>query len=96
MAMAAIGEVRLTSDPVAPEQWRSDIVRLFEALTAGGIGIVPLDVAYNLPAPVVDHPPDDACPWLEETFSNRQRRVSPLPQAVNGSGLGIDDADHRG
>jgi tRNA A37 threonylcarbamoyladenosine synthetase subunit TsaC/SUA5/YrdC len=54
MAVAAIGEVRLTSDPVAPEQLRSDIGRLFEALTAGGIGIVPLDVAYAVIATMPD------------------------------------------
>jgi len=46
MTVAAIGTARLTSDPVAPEQLKSDIARLFEALAAGGIGIVPLDVAY--------------------------------------------------
>jgi tRNA A37 threonylcarbamoyladenosine synthetase subunit TsaC/SUA5/YrdC len=41
---------RLTSDPVAPEQLRADVVRLFEALAAGGFGIVPLDVAYAVVA----------------------------------------------
>ncbi|MGO9631186.1 MAG: Sua5/YciO/YrdC/YwlC family protein [Xanthobacteraceae bacterium] len=46
MTVAAIETARLTSDPVAPEQLKSDIARLFEALAAGGIGIVPLDVAY--------------------------------------------------
>jgi tRNA A37 threonylcarbamoyladenosine synthetase subunit TsaC/SUA5/YrdC len=46
MSVAAIRAARLTSDPVAPEQLRSDIARLFDALAAGGIGIVPLDVAY--------------------------------------------------
>jgi tRNA A37 threonylcarbamoyladenosine synthetase subunit TsaC/SUA5/YrdC len=46
MAVAAVGTARLTSDPVAPEQLRADIARLFDALAAGGVGIVPLDVAY--------------------------------------------------
>lgn len=41
---------RLTSDPVAPDQIKADIVRLFDALDAGGIGIVPLDVAYAVVA----------------------------------------------
>lgn len=50
MAAAAIGTDRLTSDPVAPEQLRADIARLFDALAAGGIGIVPLDVAYAVVA----------------------------------------------
>ena len=44
--MAAVGTARLTSDPVPPEQLKSDIARLFDALAAGGIGLVPLDVAY--------------------------------------------------
>jgi tRNA A37 threonylcarbamoyladenosine synthetase subunit TsaC/SUA5/YrdC len=46
MAEAATGTSRLTSDPVAPEQLQGDIARLFDALAAGGIGLVPLDVAY--------------------------------------------------
>ena len=46
MAVATVGTMRLTSDPVAPEQLKTDIARLFDALGAGGIGIVPLDVAY--------------------------------------------------
>jgi len=50
MAVAAIGTARLTSDPVAPAQLHGDIARLFEALAAGGIGIVPLDVAYAVVA----------------------------------------------
>jgi tRNA A37 threonylcarbamoyladenosine synthetase subunit TsaC/SUA5/YrdC len=50
MAVAAIGAARLTSDPVAPQQLHSDIARLFDALAAGGIGIVPLDVAYAVVA----------------------------------------------
>jgi tRNA A37 threonylcarbamoyladenosine synthetase subunit TsaC/SUA5/YrdC len=50
MTVAAIGTARLTSDPVAPKQLRADIGRLFDALAAGGIGIVPLDVAYAVVA----------------------------------------------
>jgi tRNA A37 threonylcarbamoyladenosine synthetase subunit TsaC/SUA5/YrdC len=50
MAVAAIETARLTSDPVAPEQLQGDIARLFDALAAGGIGIVPLDVAYAVVA----------------------------------------------
>jgi tRNA A37 threonylcarbamoyladenosine synthetase subunit TsaC/SUA5/YrdC len=50
MAVAAIGTARLTSDPVAPEQLQGDIARLFDALGTGGIGIVPLDVAYAVVA----------------------------------------------
>jgi tRNA A37 threonylcarbamoyladenosine synthetase subunit TsaC/SUA5/YrdC len=46
MVVATVGTPRLTSDPVAPEQLQGDIARLFEALAAGGIGLVPLDVAY--------------------------------------------------
>jgi len=46
MAAATVGTARLTSDPVPPEQLKSDIARLFDALAAGGIGLVPLDVAY--------------------------------------------------
>ena len=46
MAVATVGTTRLTSDPVAPEQLTNDIARLFEALAGGGIGLVPLDVAY--------------------------------------------------
>ncbi len=41
---------RLTSDPVPPERLRADVQRLFDALAAGGIGIVPLDVAYAVVA----------------------------------------------
>jgi tRNA A37 threonylcarbamoyladenosine synthetase subunit TsaC/SUA5/YrdC len=41
---------RLTSDPVPPEQLGADIARLFDAMAAGGIGIVPLDVAYAVVA----------------------------------------------
>jgi tRNA A37 threonylcarbamoyladenosine synthetase subunit TsaC/SUA5/YrdC len=50
MTVAAIGTTRLTSDPVVPEQLHADITRLFDALAAGGIGIVPLDVAYAVVA----------------------------------------------
>jgi tRNA A37 threonylcarbamoyladenosine synthetase subunit TsaC/SUA5/YrdC len=46
MAVATAGTARLTSDPVAAEELKSDIARLFDALAGGGIGIVPLDVAY--------------------------------------------------
>jgi tRNA A37 threonylcarbamoyladenosine synthetase subunit TsaC/SUA5/YrdC len=46
MAQPTTSTPRLTSDPVAPEQLQADIARLFEALAAGGIGLVPLDVAY--------------------------------------------------
>ena len=46
MAAATAGTARLTSDPVAPDQLKGDIARLFGALAAGGIGLVPLDVAY--------------------------------------------------
>src|SRR5271169_5916506 len=49
--IAAVTETtRLTSDPVPPEQLRADVARLFEAMAAGGIGIVPLDVAYAVVA----------------------------------------------
>jgi tRNA A37 threonylcarbamoyladenosine synthetase subunit TsaC/SUA5/YrdC len=47
---ATIGAARLTSDPVAPDELRADIARLFDALAAGGVGIVPLDVAYAVVA----------------------------------------------
>jgi len=50
MAAAAMADMRLTSDPVASEQLRADAALLFEALAAGGIGIVPLDVAYAVVA----------------------------------------------
>ncbi len=50
MSAAAPGTARQTSDPVAPEQLRTDIARLFDALAAGGVGIVPLDVAYAVVA----------------------------------------------
>jgi hypothetical protein len=46
MAVATVGTARLTSDPVTPEQLKSDIGQLFDALAEGGIGLVPLDVAY--------------------------------------------------
>jgi tRNA A37 threonylcarbamoyladenosine synthetase subunit TsaC/SUA5/YrdC len=47
---AALAAIRLTSDPVAPQQLAADIARLFDALAVGGIGIVPLDVAYAVVA----------------------------------------------
>jgi len=50
MSAREIDAARLTSDPVAPEQLRADIGRLFDALGAGGVGIVPLDVAYAVVA----------------------------------------------
>ena len=46
MAVATADTTRLTSDPVAPEQLKADIASLFDALASGGIGLVPLDVAY--------------------------------------------------
>lgn len=39
---------RLTSDPVADEQLRPDVQRLLATLYDGGVGIVPLDVAYAI------------------------------------------------
>ena len=48
--VAAVGVERLTSDPMALEQLRGDVTRLFDALAAGGVGIVPLDVAYAVVA----------------------------------------------
>ena len=50
MIAATTDTARLTCDPVAPEQLRADIARLFDVLSAGGIGIVPLDVAYAVVA----------------------------------------------
>ena len=50
MTSASTAAARLTSDPVAAGQLDRDIARLFEALDAGGIGIVPLDVAYAVVA----------------------------------------------
>jgi hypothetical protein len=50
MTAAALAETQLTSDPVPPEKLRADIDALFAALEAGGIGIVPLDVAYAVVA----------------------------------------------
>jgi len=50
MTVGAVETARLTSDPVAPEQLRRDIRQLFDAMAAGGIGIVPLDVAYAVVA----------------------------------------------
>ena len=39
---------RMTSDPVAAEQLHADVERLLATLYDGGIGIVPLDVAYAI------------------------------------------------
>ena len=50
MTVAALGAARLTSDPVAREQLSADVARLFDSLAAGGVGIVPLDVAYAVVA----------------------------------------------
>jgi tRNA A37 threonylcarbamoyladenosine synthetase subunit TsaC/SUA5/YrdC len=50
MTVETIATARLTSDPVAPEQLRADIAKLFDTLAAGGFGIVPLDVAYAVVA----------------------------------------------
>ena len=50
MAVPATGTERMTSDPVAPQRLRADIARLFDALADGGMGIVPLDVAYAVVA----------------------------------------------
>ena len=50
MAVAPVETARLTSDPVAPEQLRRDVGQLFDAMATGGIGIVPLDVAYAVVA----------------------------------------------
>jgi tRNA A37 threonylcarbamoyladenosine synthetase subunit TsaC/SUA5/YrdC len=50
MTTAALEQTRLTSDPIPAEQLRVDIDALFAALDAGGIGIVPLDVAYAVVA----------------------------------------------
>jgi len=50
MTAATLAETRLTSDPVPPEKLRADTDALFAALDAGGIGIVPLDVAYAVVA----------------------------------------------
>lgn len=49
-AAASEARARLTSDPVAPERLVADVDRLFDAMEAGGVGIVPLDVAYAVVA----------------------------------------------
>jgi tRNA A37 threonylcarbamoyladenosine synthetase subunit TsaC/SUA5/YrdC len=54
MAVAATTTAGLTSDLVAPEQLTRDIARLFDAMAGGGIGIVPLDVAYAVVATMPD------------------------------------------
>ena len=46
MIAAATETTRLTSDPYPPDELRADVARLFDALAEGGIGLVPLDVAY--------------------------------------------------
>src|ERR1700722_6527936 len=46
MTLATTSTSRLTSDLVAPDQLQGDIARLFDALGAGGIALVTLDVAY--------------------------------------------------
>ena len=48
MTTATTETTRLTSDPVPPDELRADVARLFEAMAAGGIGIVPLvDTDYD-------------------------------------------------
>jgi tRNA A37 threonylcarbamoyladenosine synthetase subunit TsaC/SUA5/YrdC len=37
-----------TGDPIAPEQLQQDVGQLLDCLYAGGVGIVPLDVAYAI------------------------------------------------
>jgi tRNA A37 threonylcarbamoyladenosine synthetase subunit TsaC/SUA5/YrdC len=54
MTVAPVETARLTCDPVAPEQLRRDVGRLFDAMAGGGIGIVPLDVAYAVVATMPD------------------------------------------
>jgi len=48
--MATEHKERLTSDPVAPETLRADVSRLMVVLQGGGVGLVPLDVAYGIVA----------------------------------------------
>jgi tRNA A37 threonylcarbamoyladenosine synthetase subunit TsaC/SUA5/YrdC len=50
LTTTATETTRLTSDSVPPERLRDDVAQLFEAMAAGGIGIVPLDVAYAVVA----------------------------------------------
>lgn len=45
---------RRTDDPVAPGELTADVGRLFDVLNDGGIGIVPLDVAYAVNATKAD------------------------------------------
>jgi tRNA A37 threonylcarbamoyladenosine synthetase subunit TsaC/SUA5/YrdC len=54
MTVAPVETARLTCDPVAPDQLRRDVGRLFDAMAGGGIGIVPLDVAYAVVATMPD------------------------------------------
>jgi tRNA A37 threonylcarbamoyladenosine synthetase subunit TsaC/SUA5/YrdC len=48
--VTTVGTTRLTSDPVAPDQLAADVASLFDVLADGGVGIVPLDVAYAVVA----------------------------------------------
>ena len=50
LTTATTETTRLTSDPIPPDELRADVTCLFEAMAAGGIGIVPLDVAYAMVA----------------------------------------------
>jgi len=50
LTAATTETTRLTSDPVPRDELRGDVTRLFEAMAAGGVGIVPLDVAYAVVA----------------------------------------------
>lgn len=43
-------QARRTDDPVDPNVLESDVAQLFEVLAKGGVGIVPLDVAYAVNA----------------------------------------------
>lgn len=54
MTTVATETTRLTSDPVPADELRADVARLFETMAAGGIGIVPLDVAYAVVATTSD------------------------------------------
>ena len=45
-----MSEERYTHDPVPAEQLEGDVARLLEVLDDGGVGIVPLDVAYAVNA----------------------------------------------
>lgn len=41
---------RLTSDPVPNDALRADVARMMDVLAAGGVALVPLDVAYGIVA----------------------------------------------